>query len=351
MDPSRFFRKEILDLPAYHLEEYPGTKLNQNESPWDIPVGLKAQVIENLLKTPWNRYPLGDLVILKKKLAKMLGVWADNIAFANGSNVLIQAFILACSVGKNIMVVDPTFGVYETEGKILGNKINRVPLNPEDFTLDTNLFLSEMRKLKPKLIFIPNPNAPTGNLIDLESIRAIIEAAHCPVIIDEAYYPFSGVTVLEWTKNYSNLAVLRTFSKAYALGGLRLGYLVADTDIIRQVEKCLLPFCVSKITIAAALAVLDDTDYMHQYVDQICLERQRVFENLKNFEGIKVYPSATNFILFEVTDSDLVFKNLVSQGIIIRQIGDGRRLTNALRVSIGSADENDRFLKALQQVL
>jgi histidinol-phosphate aminotransferase len=347
MDSSKFFRKEVLDLPAYHLDELPGTKLNQNESPWDIPVDLKALIIENLLKTPWNRYPLGDIVLLKKKLAKILGVWPDNIAFANGSNVLIQAFLLATAVGKNVQIVDPSFSVYEIEANLLGNTVHRFPLNPKDFSLDAPNFIKEMKRIKPKIIFIPNPNAPTGNMFELASIRAIIEAATCPVVIDEAYYPFSGTTILEWTKNYEHLAVLRTFSKAYALGGLRLGYLVADTEVIRQVEKCLLPFCVSKITIATALTVLDHTDYMHQYVDILCLERQRVYEGMQKIEGITIYPSATNFIFFEVPDAQHTFKELVSQGVVIRQINDGRRLTNALRVSIGSPEENDRFLKTL----
>jgi len=351
MDSSKIFRKEVLDAPAYHLDEIPGTKLNQNESPWDIPVDLKANVIETLLKTPWNRYPLGDLVILKKKLAKMLGVWPDNIAISNGSNVLIQASLLATSIGKTIQIPDPTFSVYEIQAKLLANKVVRVPLNSENFSLDIGLFINEMKKHKPKLVFIPNPMAPTANLTDLEGLRQIIESAPCPVIIDEAYYPFSGVTVLEWTKNYDHLGVLRTFSKAYALGGLRLGYLVAESEMIRQIEKCLLPFCVSKITIATALTILDHPDYMHQYVTTLCQERTRVWDNLQKLDGIKTYPTATNFILFEVSDAQQTFKNLSAKGVIVRVVNDGRRLTQALRVTIGSPDENDRFLKALSEVI
>ncbi len=152
MSIEAYLRQEVLDLPAYHLKTYEGVKLNQNESPWDIPVELKATIIENLLKTPWNRYPLEETLALKKKAAKHFGIWPDSLVFANGSNVLIQALVMATSVGKTIMTVDPTFSVYELEGQLFGNKVHRFALE-NDFSIDRDHFLKEMKKIKPKRKF------------------------------------------------------------------------------------------------------------------------------------------------------------------------------------------------------
>lgn len=343
-------RKEVLESPAYHLEEHEGVKLNQNESPWDLPIELKAQVIENLLKTPWNRYPLSDVVQLKKKMAKHLNVWPDNLVFANGSNVLIQALILATTVKGKMLVVDPSFSVYELEGKLLGNKVIRQPLN-DDFSIPLDDCLHTIRKEKPSIIFIPNPNAPTGNLFAAETLKKIIEAAPGLVVIDEAYYPFSGETCIEWIKQYDHLVVLRTFSKAYALGGLRLGYLVAEPEIAQEIQKCLLPFCISKLTFTVAMTVLDEPDYINQYVTRICAERARVYSAMQSLAKLTVYPTNTNFILFEVENSKEVFNHLLQEGVIVRQVSDGRRLTQALRVTVGEKSENDLFLKALVKAL
>lgn len=350
MSLKKLFRQEVLDLPPYHLEEHPGVKLNQNESPWDLPVALKAQVIENLLKAPWNRYPLGDALLLKKKMAKYLNVWPDNLVFANGSNVLVQALTLATSVGKKIVITDPTFAVYEIEGKLLGNKIIRVPLE-EDFSIPVEKFLNIVRKERPSIIFIANPNAPTGNLFDPQTLRRIIEASPCLVVIDEAYYPFSEFSVIDWIKEYDHLVVMRTLSKAFALGGLRLGWIVSEPEVASQVQKCLLPFCINRPAYVTALTVLDHTDYMNEYVKKICGERERVFGEIQKIPDIKAYPTKANFILFETANSAETFKKLLGLGVIVRQVSDGRRLTRALRVTIGTQEENNSFLKAIRQAV
>lgn len=350
MPIDQFIRKEILDLPSYHLDEHPGIKLNQNESPWDIPIPLKAEIIENLLKTSWNRYPLGDMLHLKKKMAKHLGVWPDNLVFANGSNVLIQALILATSVCEKILTFDPTFGLFEIQGNALANKVHRVELE-HDFSIPIDNTLKAIKKINPRLIYISNPNAPTGNLFDSESIKKIIKAANCLVVVDEAYYPFSGLTLLPWMKHYDNLVLIRTFSKAFALGGLRLGWMIAEPEVARAVQKCLLPFCVSKMTHVIALTVLDNMSYVDDYAKKIIGERERVFKEMSGLINMVVHKSDANFILFETREADRVFKKLLAQGVIVRSLNDRRRLTNALRVTIGSDEENNAFLKALRKAL
>lgn len=348
MSLKKIFRQEVLNLAPYHLDEHPGVKLNQNESPWDLPVELKARVVENLLKTPWNRYPLGDLVLLKKKMAKHLNLMPDNLVFANGSNVLISALVLATSVGKRIAIPDPTFSLYEIEATLHGAKTIRVPLE-DDFSLSADKWIHVIKKENPTLVFIPNPNAPTGTLFDGPVLRKIIETATGLVVIDEAYFPFSKFTVVDWIQEFDNLVVLRTFSKAYALGGLRLGWAICEPEAASQIEKCLLPFCVSRLTLATALTILDHAKYVDTNVQKICTERDRVFGELNQISGITTYPSNANFILFQVEDSNHLFKKLIDCGVIVRKVDDGRRLTHVLRVSIGTKEENDAFLKALKK--
>ncbi|MBX7149207.1 histidinol-phosphate transaminase [bacterium] len=350
MSIEKKIRKAVLDAPAYHLKTEEGIKLNQNESPWDIPVHLKTEIIEKLLQTPWNRYPLGDIVPLKKKLAKLLNLWPDNLVFANGSNVLIQAIIMACAVNDKIMVLDPTFSVYELQGQLLGNTIIKYPLD-ENFEFDRDALIATVKKQKPKVLFIANPNAPTGNLYNLNMMRAIVEECPCLVVVDEAYYPFSGTTVINWVRQYDNLIVLRTFSKAFAMGGVRFGYLAADADIATQIEKCLLPFCISKLTAACVDTVLDHPEYVENYTSDICKERDRVVEEMKNIPGITVYPTKANFVLFKCEDSQTVFRRVLNEGVILRDVSNPTTLAKTLRVSIGTKEENNAFLSALKKAI
>jgi len=350
MSLKDYFRQAVIDLPAYHLESHKGIKLNQNESPWDIPVEIKALVAEKLLQDPWNRYPLEDVLTLKKKMAKYLGIWPDNLVFANGSNVLIQVLTFATCIERQVLIVDPTFGVYEIEAKLFGNKVIRVPLQ-EDYSIPKDQLIRTIKKERPGIIFIANPNAPTGNLFDPDVLRKVIEITNCLVVIDEAYYPFSDYTVIDWTKQYDNLVVLRTFSKAFGLGGLRLGWMVAEPEVARMIQKCLLPFCISKLVYATALAVLDSPNYVKKYTKAIVVERERVYKALKSLYSLTVYPSKANFILFETDNADVLYKKLLQQNVIVRQMNDGRRLKNALRVTIGTKEENDAFLYALRKVL
>lgn len=349
MSLDKIFRPEIIDIAPYKLEVTTGVKLNQNEAPWDIPVELKTQIIQAWLKEPWNRYPEPNLLPLKKKMSKYLNVWPDSLTFANGSNVLIQALILATSLKQKILVPDPCFSVYEFQGKILENTIIRFPLE-DDFSINEEKFLETIVKEKPRLIFFPNPHAPTGKLFSLDFIKSMLKASGSGlVVIDEAYYPFSGTTAMGWLKEYDNLVILRTFSKAFALAGVRLGWMVADPEVIAQVQKCLLPFCVSQLSCVLATLLLDHTEYMDQFGKQIVAERERVYESLRQIEGLKVYPSHANFILMEHPKSKALFKQLSDSGVLIRNVSDGRRLTQALRVTIGTKKENDTFLKEMSR--
>lgn len=348
---DEYFRKEVVDGPLYHVQHHEGIKLNQNESPWDIPLDLKVRITERLIKTDWNRYPVDDMIHLKKKMATLFGFHPDQLVLANGSNVIIQALINIIPTNHKVMVLDPTFVIYEMQAEMHGNKVIKVPLS-EDFELQTERMLAEIKKHKPGMIFIANPNAPTGSLFDKRSLYRIIQSTSCPVVIDEAYYPFTEETVQEWLADFDNLVIMRTFSKAYALGGVRFGYIATHPDIACQVEKFLMTFRLSKLTCAIIDEILDDHSYMKQYVQDIVKERGRLFSKLQKIEQIRVYPSEANFLLIRVPNAPEISRKLIEQKVLIRNMHKPESaLENCLRVAVGTVEENDQFLAALKVAL
>ncbi|MCP5463998.1 MAG: histidinol-phosphate transaminase [Deltaproteobacteria bacterium] len=348
--PKKFFRKELVDASLYRVEEHLGTKLDQNESPWDLPMDVKVAITEELLKRDWNRYPLAIMDQTKEALANDLAVRPSQVSIANGSNILIQALIMSVPVGAKVLIVDPTFSVYEACAKQLGRKIVKVPLS-EAFELLTERMLKTIKKEKPSLIFIPNPNANTGSLFEKKSLYRIIQMAACPVVIDEAYFPFSDETVLGWLQDLHNMMVLRTYSKAYGLAGLRLGALIGHEDLVLQIEKQLMPFRMNIPSLVAMQHVLKHPDLVKERVDVLLKERARVFSALQKIEGIQVFPSEANFLLIRVQEPAALFDQLLQEKVIVRLVDDGEALKGCLRISIGTAEENDQFLAALKKTV
>lgn len=347
--PRKLIRSEVLASHGYRLKKYPHRiKLNQNESPYDLEKDLKAEILGRLEAVDWNRYPSPYCDPLRKKIAEREEWPADGVVVSGGSNVLIQAILIAAAVGSKIMSVAPGFSLYEIEGKLLGNRVINVPLNPQDFSLPTERFLKILKKEKPKAVFLANPNAPTGNLFPEEQLLAILKASRGLVVIDEAYYPFSGATLRSHLKKYRNLVILRTLSKAFSLGGVRLGYLLADPKIAGEILKATLPFSVGVLSQAVGEVVLENTAYVSRFVNEVIREREFLYQGLRRLSGLCVYPSHANYILFQSKQSKKIFGGLVEQGILIRDVS-GPNLKNALRVSVGSPDENRRFLDVLRK--
>lgn len=345
------FRPEVEAARAYGIvKSESGIKLDQNESPWDLPVSLKVAITEKLIKTDFNRYPLEDVIEFKKQLARLNGVFADQVVMSNGSNVLIQALTLLIKPKSKVLIMEPTFPVYRMQAELMGHKVVSVPLCGE-FRLQLDLILAAIKKENPALIFIANPNAPTGNLFARERLYKITKAASCPVVIDEAYYPFSGETLVEWLSEFPHLVILRTLSKAWGLAGVRVGYAMGDADVMFQLGKVLMPFCLSRLAIAVASEVLNHPEIVAENVRRIVAERARVFESLQKIEAITPLPTDSNYVTFRSPNSTWLFRELKKRGVIVRDVADGDRLQNSLRVTIGTAEENTAFLRALRDVL
>lgn len=343
-------RKEVQKLQGYQLEIPPHrVKLNQNESPRDLPDHLKKKVLGRIADLSWNRYPTPFCDPLRQRIAQKVGWYDDGVIVSAGSNILIQAVMIAASVNGKIMTVTPSFSLYEIEGLLLGNSVMEVPLSREDFSLPRDLFLKRLKKEKPNLVFLANPNAPTGNLFLEDDLVAVLETAKslgALVVVDEAYYPFSGFTLFHHLRMFSNLVLVRTLSKAYSLGGARLGYLLADPKIAAEVIKVVLPFHVSQLTQAVGEVVLEEDAYVAPLVNEIIQEREVLYQSLKRIPGITVFPSHTNFLLFQTPRSKEIFQKLLEEGILIRDVSH-HSLPNSLRVSVGTREENRLFLEVM----
>jgi len=346
-----YIRKEVLEIAGYHLASHPeALKLNQNEVSADIPGEIKAQVLEKIVRVPWNRYPQSQPFSLRDKLSQKLNWPSEGILIANGSNVLIQAILMATAINSRVMAVDPTFGLYEIEGKALGNEMVCVRLG-ENFSFPLEAFLKSMAENPPAIVFLANPNAPTGNLFPREAMVEVIKNAPCLVVVDEAYFQFADYHLFEELQNYKNLILLRTFSKAFGLGAIRIGYALADPAVAKEISKVLLPYCVSVLNEAVAEALLDHPEIVDLRVTDIKIGRAWLYQTLASLEGAKSYASQTNFVLFQVEDAVRVFEGLLAEGVLIRNVSNPRSLPNALRVTVGTTQENERFVKALEKVL
>ena len=344
-------RPEVRAAPPYHFTARPyAVKLDQNESPYDLPPALKKRAVERLLELPFHRYPEMQAESLRAALADFYGWPEAGVLVSSGSNVLIQAIVAACGIGRRVLTVAPTFSVYSLQAHLLGAELTEVPLL-EDFSLPVDSLLEEMERGEG-VLFLANPAAPTGNFISEAQLVTLIERAapRWTVVIDEAYHQFSRTDARALLKRYPHVLSLRTFSKAFGLGGVRLGYALAQPALAEQIGKLLLPFSVSALQTALGLTVLEDAGYLEPRIGEVEGERARVYEALSALRNVHVYPSVTNFLLFRVEDATAFYSGLLAQGVLIRRQDHLPGLTGCLRVSIGTPEENGAFLEAARRV-
>ncbi|TMV49450.1 histidinol-phosphate transaminase [Paenibacillus mesophilus] len=328
----------------------PGTKaikLNQNESPYPaspkVTDALRRLDPELLLR----EYPDSGCSSLREALSAVHGVPASMILCGNGSSELITLLYktFLCE-GDTVAIPDPSFGLYTTVAEMAGVRVASVPTD-DDFRIAPE----KLTESAPQAIVIANPNAPTGLHLEAAQIERLLQSYRGLVVVDEAYIDFApeGVSVLKLTERYDHLLVLRTFSKAYALSGGRIGFAVANERLIRAMEKARETFSVGAVAQLAAEAALSDQDYMRETVTRIGRTRERFCEALARI-GWTVYPSVTNFVLIspprEGRTAKELYERLLSEHIYVRYF-DIPRLADKLRISIGTDEEMKVVLDSL----
>jgi len=343
-------KNSVIQLPAYEVPQKARIKLNQNESPYDIPAEYKSEILNRLRKISWNRYPVENPQDLKRELSDYTGHPVEGIVVGNGSNELILACMLAtCDKGDRVTVIRPGFAIYPYLARILQLKIDKVPLH-SDFRFDIKKLLSSVKN--SKIAFFATPNNPTGTTIDIDGIEEVLRIKKSIVVVDEAYYEFHGLTCQRLLDRYKNLLILRTFSKAFGIAGARLGYLLCDPDVAKHMVKAKPPFSVGIFQQVVAEYLLSKKRFILDTVQKIVTEREKVFNRLNSIPWIMPIPSRANFILFWVKNYSSIdfFHRLYKKGILVRRFNDPD-LKNFLRVTIGKPEENKEFIKKIEQII
>ena len=350
-DFSALARADLKTLTPYTVPNSAvKVRLADNENPYDFPDEVRDKIFESARKAEFNRYPDTDAVRLREKLAEYMGVAKENVMTGNGSDELILSVMLAFGVGAAFAVATPTFSMYGIHGQVAGAREISVPRR-EDYSLDVAALLETAAAPEVKLIIICNPNSPTGNLTPVETIEKILAKSNAVVVVDEAYGEFSGATARPLLDRYPNLVILRTFSKAFSLAGLRVGYLLARGAVMTELQKVKPPYNLNTFSQTAAITVLEHLHLFQTRVKAILVQRERLLEGMVSIPGIQTYPTAANFVLFR-TDlpANQVYDSLLEQGIKIRYLGDPV-LSGCLRVTVGTEKENTFFLGALRGIV
>ncbi|MDD8020981.1 MAG: histidinol-phosphate transaminase [Acidobacteriota bacterium] len=345
-----YIKNSILKLEPYSVPGRPAAvKLNQNESPFDWPPAIKEKIFKKLDRTNWNRYPREENTELLTRLADYAGHSSEGILLGNGSNELIQTIICSfASKGDRILTVRPGFSIYKRVATILDIEIIEINLKP-DFSFDLQKIIEQAQAAG--LIFLTSPNNPTGSMMGLEDIDYLLQKVDLPVILDEAYVEFSGITGQPLLKNYENLIILRTFSKAFGLAGARLGYLLGAPSVVNQLKKARLPFSVGLFQQTAAEILLAENELVTDLVEKIKAERKRIYEELLSFKVFKALPSSANFFLLESSTLNAreVFNRLLERDVLVRWF-DLPEFQNKVRVTVGSPAENDFLINKLRDI-
>ena len=340
-------RAAIAAMTAYTLERREAeTKLNQNESANDFPRGLKEELLRRVLDREWNRYPDFELAGLREALARAHGLAADNILGGNGSNEMIAATI-ATFVGPGTPVVlpRPSFALYEKLVAIAGGTVVPIDVDPAANFLPLDAMA---RAATPdSVVIVCSPNNPTGGILPPRGIDALL-ATGATVLLDRAYGEFNdfdeGVRVAE------RLITFSTFSKAWGLAALRVGWLAATVDVCREIRKVKLPYSLNIVSEAAAILAIENPLVRDANVAEVRRERARVIAALKLIRGVEVFPTAANFVTFRTSSARSVFEALLDRGVLIRDVSAYANLANCLRVSIASRRDNDAFLAAMKEI-
>jgi len=339
-------------LRAYETETSEArVRLSSNELPYDLPRELRFRIGEEVGKIPLHRYPDPACGELKAVLADFFGVGEGNLLLGNGSDELV--YYLSIGVGEldqGIYIPVPTFPMYEVSAAVLGRRRIAVPLN-EDFDLDLEASLKRLWEEEAALAYLSYPNNPTGNLFSEEKIRALRDAGLF-IAVDEAYYHYSRRSFLEDALKREDTVVLRTLSKI-GLAGLRVGVLIGKEELVRELEKIRLPFNISYPSqIIAKVVLTEGRDFIKWAVEKVVSERERLHRELSAIEGVEVFPSDANFLLFRTPlPAGELHAALLRRGVLVRNVSHLPRLAGCLRVSVGKEEENDLFIEALNSAL
>ncbi len=355
-------RESVALMEGYHSPQLDvAVRLNTNEAPEPPPVAFVEQLRAALSDIRWHRYPDRSATALRSRIAEVeqplveAGIDASNVFVANGSNEVLQTVCLTYGgPGRVALSNEPTYALHQHIARISGTgsvEVDRL----ENFELDLDALLAAIASERPSIVFLCSPNNPTGLVEDqatVETVLAAVEAVDALLVVDEAYGQFAPWSALSLVDEQRSIVVTRTFSKTWSAAGLRLGYLIGPSWVVAELEKVVLPYHLDSMKQIAGTLALDHLSEMKLRVASLVEERGRVQNALAEMP-VDLWPSGANFILFRPRerDGDAVWAELVERSVLVRNCSSWPRLEGCLRVTLGTGDEDDAFLKSLAEVL
>jgi len=344
------YRDELDKMPSYDgVEKNYRVKVNANECTLNLPPLVEERVMNRLSHVAFNRYPNEEYYSLVEQIAKNFSVGDAQVLLGGGSSEIIEKVFHAFGGnGRRVVFPQPSFSMYKIYAKAAESE--GVPFDlDENFNLDVDAFIEKVHEVNASLAVVCNPNNPTGNALTPAQVEKLAAAIDCAFLLDEAYVEFYGRSAINLVAKYPNLLVARTFSKAYGLAGARVGYMIAQAEVTRMVNKTFMPYHLNTLSLATADIVYQMRDEFVPRIQMIIAERKRMSERLKELSGVEVFPSETNFILFRTSRAAELKDYLESLSIGIRYFAPNSfGLKNCLRVSIGTRIENDEVFAAIK---
>ena len=353
-DGLSLIKPSVRAQTAYSLLSPPAArKLNQNESPYDFPDELKREVFEQVGEG-WQRYPEFAPPDLVEQLAQHYGWVPEGVLVGNGSNELIQAVLsVTLAAGDVVVAPSPTFSLYRLLTGVLGGRYLPVRLG-EGFEYKVERLIEAAVREQARVIILNSPNNPTGSVLPDGAVERILAETRALVLCDEAYQDFGGPTALGLLASSSRVVVLRTFSKAMGLAGLRFGLALAHPEVAREIAKGKLPYNVNLITLTAARTALRHAPLLAKRTAEVIATRDRFIERLRELPGLAVYPTAANFVLVRslaLPAKELFLQLYENHGILVRDVSAVAELADCLRISIGTPEDMGAVIEALEKIL
>lgn len=346
-------RDDVALLAGYHSPQVAvEVRLNTNEAPEPPPAGFAAALATRLRDLDWHRYPDRGATALRAKLAAHHGVEPAMVFAANGSNEVLQTLCLAYGgSGRTVAVFEPTYALHSHIARITATGV-AIGERGRDFSIDLDEVRRMLASSLPAITFLCSPNNPTGTIDPPEVLAEVLSLAPGLVVLDEAYGQFAPRSAIGDVVPGGSLVVVRTFSKTWSMAAARLGYCIAPPEVVDALEKVVLPYHLDAVKQAAGELALDFEPEMRARVAAVVAERGRLVAALDALD-VDVYPSGANFVLFRPRrlGGREVWQGLLDRSVLVRDCSSWPRLEGCLRVTIGTAAENDAFLGALREVL
>ena len=327
--------------------------MSANENPSDVDEEIRRQIEKAVKKVPFNRYPDPLANELREVIADANGLDRDWVLVGNGGDELLFDTALAWGgPGRAYLDFPPTFSVYAANARLTNTPIISIERGPAPrFSIDRERTLEVLSDPANGIAYtiIASPNNPTGLIADQDLILDVLAATDALVMVDEAYFEFSRLSVRPYLEKNENLVILRTFSKAFSLAGLRLGYILAHPSVIREYMKVRQPYSVDAFSQAAGLVVFENRSRFVPAIESIIDERGRLLTAMATVPGVKPIPSDSNWILFHMNDAADAWQYMYGQGVLVRDFSKTPDLEGMLRVTVGTPDQNDRFLEVLKE--